>query len=190
MRRNVLFSVTIKFLGFTITDHGILPDDDKIEAIKHYNAPTNVKEVRQFIGLASYYRKFIKNFSTIAGIITDLTKDAVSWNWTPYHQSAFEKIKLLLISAPILQLPAFDKHFELHVDACDTGIGGVIMQEGKPILFESRKLNEAEKRYPTHEGTSCTGTHAEEMESVFNGKQGTSINRQCIAYMVNDAKTT
>ena len=150
-KKCTFFRNKIKFLGFTITDHGILPDDDKIEAIKHYNAPTNVKEVRQFIGLASYYRKFIKNFSTIAGIITDLTKDAVSWNWTPDHQSAFEKIKLLLISAPILQLPAFDKQFELHVDACDTGIGGVIMQEGKSILFESRKLNEAEKRYPTHE---------------------------------------
>jgi len=102
--------------------------------------------------LASYYRKFIKNFAKIAAPLTNLLKKfAVTYDWDEACDEAFGTLKGILVKAPVLKLPDFDKDFEIHSDASDFTIGGVIVQDGRPVTFESKKLSETERRWPTHE---------------------------------------
>jgi len=108
--------------------------------------------LRSFLGLASYYRKFIKNFAKIAAPLTNLLKkSAVTYDWDEACDKAFEALKGILVKVPVLKLPDFDKDFEIHSDASDFAIGGVIVQDGRPVAFESKKLSETERRWPTHE---------------------------------------
>jgi hypothetical protein len=95
--------------------------------------------------LASYYRKFIKNFVKIAAPLTNfLKKSTVTYKWEGTCDEAFETLKGILMKAPMLKLSDFDKDFEIHSDASDFAIGGILMQEGRPVAFESKKLNETE----------------------------------------------
>ncbi len=108
--------------------------------------------MRSFLGLASYYRKFIKNFAKIVAPLTNLLKkSAITYEWEEACGEAFETLKGILVKAPVLKLPDFDKEFEIHSDASDFAIGGVLVQEGRPVAFESKKLSEMERRWPTHE---------------------------------------
>ncbi len=108
--------------------------------------------LRSFLGLASYYRKFIKNFAKIAVLLTNLLKKStVTYEWEGACDKAFETLKGILVKAPVLKLPDFDKDFEIHFDASDFAIGGVLVQEGRPVAFESKKLSETERRWSTHE---------------------------------------
>jgi hypothetical protein len=102
--------------------------------------------------LASYYRKFIKNFAKIAAPLTNLLKKStVTYKWEGTCNETFETLKGILVKAPVLKLPNFDKDFEIHSDASDFAIGGVLVQEGRLMAFENKKLNEIERRWPTHE---------------------------------------
>jgi hypothetical protein len=102
--------------------------------------------------LASYCRKFIKNFAKIgAPLINLLKKFALTYDWDETCDKAFETLKGILVKALVLKLPDFDKDFEIHSDASDFAIGGVIVQDGRPVAFESKKLSETERRWPTHE---------------------------------------
>jgi hypothetical protein len=104
------------------------------------------------LGLASYYRKFIKNFAKIAAPLTNLLKkSAVIYEWEGTCNEAFETLKGILVKALVLKLPDFDKDFEIHSDASDFAIGRILVQEGRPVAFESKKLSETERRWPTHE---------------------------------------
>jgi hypothetical protein len=101
--------------------------------------------LRSFLGLASYYRKFIKNFAKIAAPLTNLLKkSAITYEWEETCNEAFETLKGILVKAPVLKLPDFDKEFEIHFDASDFAIGRVLVEEGKPVAFESKKLSETE----------------------------------------------
>ncbi len=112
----------------------------------------SVPALKSFLGLASYYRKFIKNFAKIATPLTNLLKkSAVTYEWEEACDESFETLKGILVKAPMLKLPDFDKKFEIHSDASDFAIGGVLVQERKPVAFESKKLSETERRWPTHE---------------------------------------
>jgi hypothetical protein len=103
------------------------------------------------LGLASYYRKFIKNSAKIAVPLTNLLKkSSETYNWDEVCGEAFETLKGILVKAPMLKLPDFDKDFEIHSDASDFAIGGVQMQDGRLVAFESKKLNETERKWPTH----------------------------------------
>ena len=150
------------FVGYKITPNGILPDPSKVNSIKNWPALTNVQEVRSFIGLAQYYRRFIPNFAAIASPLTDLTRGTGpkkrSINWTEECQVAFDKIKDLLTSAPVLALPDMNKPFRIETDASDFGVGAVLLQPGNdenkqwhPVAFESKKLSNAERNYPAQE---------------------------------------
>jgi hypothetical protein len=138
------FGVTeVDFLGHRITQEGLKMDDHKVKAILDWEPPKSVPALRSFLGLASYYRKFIKNFAKIAAPLTNLLKKfVVTYEWEEACDEAFETLKGILVKAPVLKLPDFDKDFEILFDASDFAIGGVIVQEGRPVAFESEKLNE------------------------------------------------
>jgi len=147
------FGVTeVDFLGHRITQEGLMMDDHKVKAILDWEPSKSIPALRSFLGLASYYRKFIKNFVKIAALLTNLLKKfTVTYDWEEACDEAFETLKGILVKASVLKLPNFDKDFEIHSDASDFAIGGVIVQDGKPVAFESKKLSETERRWPTHE---------------------------------------
>jgi hypothetical protein len=141
----------ILFLGHKISLGRILMDEAKVKAIHDWPAPKSVSELRSFLGLANYYRKFIAAYSKKAAPLTDLLKKNGKWHWTDQCQAAFDKLKAAVASEPVLHLPNFELPFEVHTDASEKAIGGVLVQEGHPVAFESRKLKEAEQRYSAHE---------------------------------------
>lgn len=150
----------LEFLGFHISAGGYLPSRTKVKAIQDWPRPTNVHEVRQFIGLGSHYRRFIRDFAAIASPLTDLTRGTGTKTrpieWTKECQIAFDEIKRRLTQAPILIPPDHNKPFIIETDACDYGVGAVLLQEGSdglphPIAFESKKLSPEERSYPTQE---------------------------------------
>ncbi len=147
------FEVTeVDFLGHKITQEGLKMDDHKVKAILDWEPPKSVPTLRSFLRLASYHHKFIKNFAKMAAPLKNLLKkSAETYKWDGACDKAFETLKGILVKAPMLKLPNFDKDFEIHFDASDFAIGGVLMQEGRPVAFESKKLNETERRWPTHE---------------------------------------
>ena len=138
------------FLGFIVSADGIHVDDAKIQAIRDWPIPTTLRELQSFHGLATFYRKFIKNFSTIAGPMTDSMKKN-KFTWGPAQQHSFEDIKIKLCNAPVLALPDFDKLFEVEVDASGIGIGAVLNQEGKPVEFFSEKLCSSRQKWSTYQ---------------------------------------
>jgi hypothetical protein len=123
------FGVTeVDFLGHRITQEGLTMDDHKVKAILDWEPPKSVPALRSFLGLASYYRKFIKNFAKIAAPLTNLLKKfTVTCDWDEACDEAFEALKGILVKVPVLKLPDFDKDFEIHSDAFDFAIGGVIV---------------------------------------------------------------
>ena len=123
----------------------------KVKAIQEWKRPSTQKGLRSFLGLANYYHRFIRDFSKIARPLSDLLKKGASQEWDePCHQ-AFEELKSKLSSPPMLKFPKFDKPFEVHTDASDFAIGGVLMQDGRPIAYESKKLDGCQRKWPTHE---------------------------------------
>jgi hypothetical protein len=140
------------FLGHKIIQEGLKMDDHKVKAILDWELPKLVQALRSFLSLASYYRKFIKNFAKMAAPLTIfLKKFARTYEWDGTCDDAFETLKSILVKTLVLKLPDFDKDFEIHFDASDFVIGRILVQEGKLVAFESKKLSETERRWPTHE---------------------------------------
>ena len=126
-------------MGHIVSQEGDKVDPNKIKAIKEWKVPTTIKKLRGFIGLIEYYSKFFKNYGRIeAHLTTLLKKDAFSW--TLQATKAFEHIKEAMCLAPVLAMPDFTKTFIMECDASGNGIGVVLMQEGRPITFESRPI--------------------------------------------------
>ena len=142
---------TIKFLGHIVEQGCIRMDPDKVKAIQDWKTPASLTELRSFLGLANYYRRFIKGYSEKVLPLTELLKKTTCWKWTTSCQEAFDKVKKLLLEDPVLAMPDMFKPFEVQTDASDFALGGVLMQDNHPIAFESRKLSEAERRYTAHE---------------------------------------
>ena len=141
----------VSFLGHRIRDGKLMMDDSKVKAIQEWDPPTKVPQLKSFLGLVNYYRRFIKDYLGRATPLTDLLKKNKAWEWDERCQQAFEDLKKAVTEEPVLALPDHTKVFEVHTDASDFAIGGVLMQERHPIAFESRKLNDAERRYTVQE---------------------------------------
>ena len=127
-------------LGSHYLKRGISVDPEKIEAIMNWATPRNVTDVRSFMGLEGYYKRFIGGFSKVAHAITSLQKKGVKFEWTSRCGESFQQLKNLLTSAPILKVADPEKYFVLCTDACGQGLGGVLMQDNHVICYELRKL--------------------------------------------------
>jgi predicted aspartyl protease/transposase InsO family protein len=146
----------VKFLGHVVSDKGISMQQDKVGAVRDWPTPSTKVELQAFLGLANYYRRFIHNFSAIVAPLTDATRgDKKAFKWGGPQDLAFEAIKEAFTSAPVLRLPDPEKPFTVTTDASNFGIGGVLEQEWEdgahPVAYISRKLNDAERNYPTHD---------------------------------------
>ncbi|GJR53859.1 reverse transcriptase domain-containing protein [Tanacetum coccineum] len=142
---------TVKFLGHVIDSSGIHVDPAKIEAVKNWASPTTPSEIRQFLGLAGYYRRFIEGFSKIAKPMTELTQKNQKFDWGEEQEEAFQLLKQKLCAAPILALPEGSDDFVVYCDASIKGLGAVLMQRMKVIAYASRQLKIHEKNYTTHD---------------------------------------
>ena len=141
----------VQFLGHVIDSQGIHVDPAKIEAIKDWATPTTPTEIRQFLGLAGYYRRFIEGFSKVAKPLTKLTQKSEKFEWCDKAEEAFQLLKHKLCSAPILALPEGSEDFVVYCDASYKGLGAVLMQREKVIAYASRQLKKHEKNYTTHD---------------------------------------
>ncbi|GJS73849.1 putative reverse transcriptase domain-containing protein [Tanacetum coccineum] len=141
----------VQFLGHVIDSRGIHVDPAKIESIKDWASPKTPTEIRQFLGLAGYYRRFIEGFSKIAKSMTKLTQKGIKFDWGEKEENAFQLIKQKLCSAPILALPEGSEDFVVYYDASHKGLGAVLMQREKVIAYASRQLKVHEKNYTTHD---------------------------------------
>ncbi|GJT54965.1 putative reverse transcriptase domain-containing protein [Tanacetum coccineum] len=141
----------VQFLGHVIDSQGIHLDPTKIKSIKDWESPKTPTEICQFLGLAGYYRRFIKGFSKIAKSMTKLTQKGVKFDWGNKQEVAFQLLKQKLCSAPILALPEGSKDFVVYCDASHKGLGVVLMQREKVISYASRQLKIHEKNYTTHD---------------------------------------
>ena len=159
----------LKFLGHVVGEGGCRPQQDKVAAVRDWPPLTSVTHVRQFLGLAGYYRKYIQGFSDLAQPLTRLTKGAVEWEWGPKEQAAQDAIKRTLISAPTLALPNMraaaegEAPFVVQTDASGVALGGVLMQDVgqglRPIAYEGRQFSPAEQNYGTGERELCALHH-------------------------------
>ncbi|CAN6463204.1 unnamed protein product [Victoria cruziana] len=146
-----LWLTEIAFLGHVISAQGVTMDPGKVEAVVNWPRPMNIIEVRGFLGLAGYYRKFVHNFSQLVIPMTKLLKKGIEFLWTDKCEKTFRKVKGRLTSAPILNLPKVGETFVVFTDASREGYGGILMQENKVIAYTSRQLRQHEKNYVTHD---------------------------------------
>jgi len=139
----------LKYLGHIIDREGIRTDPEKVSAVADWPEPRTIKQIRQFIGMASWYRRFIAGFSKIAAPLTQLTKKNARWTWGKEQKEAFRTLKAKLVSAPVLACPDFSKRFVLQTDASTSGLGAVLTQQHEDgervIAYASRTLNAAER---------------------------------------------
>jgi hypothetical protein len=147
-------------LGHIISKDGIAVDPEKIEAIREWSALKNVAEVRSFMGLAGYYRRFTEGFSNIAHRVTYFQRKGVKFQWTLDCEKSFQHLKKLLTSAPILRTIDLEEDFIVCTNACNEGLGGVLSQNRFVICYESRNLKDHERNYATHDLELTTIVHA------------------------------
>jgi hypothetical protein len=150
----------VAFLGHVLTAEGVAVDPEKIEAVLEWQQPKSVTDIRSFLGLAGYYRRFIENFSKIAKPMTELLKNNVPFVWSPKCEASFQELKSLLTTTPVLTLPDIRKDFVVYCDASRPGLGCVLMQDGKVVAYASRQLRKYEENYPTHDLELAAVVHA------------------------------
>ena len=138
----------VAFLGHVVSKDGVSVDPKKINAVTEWQRPTSVTEIRSFLGLAGYYRRFVEGFSKLAAPMTRLTQKNIKFEWSEKCERSFQELKNRLVSAPILALSVSGKEFVVYSDTSIQGLGCVLMQEGRVIAY--RQLKPHEKNYSFH----------------------------------------
>ncbi|KAA0059723.1 pol protein [Cucumis melo var. makuwa] len=141
----------VTFLGHVVSSEGVSVDPAKIEAVTNWPRPSTVSEIRSFLGLAGYYRRFVEDFSRIASPLTQLTRKGTPFVWSPACESSFQELKQKLVTAPVLTVPDGSENFVIYSDASKKGLGCVLMQQGKVVAYASRQLKIHEQNYLTHD---------------------------------------
>ncbi|GJP48125.1 hypothetical protein CLOM_g7403 [Closterium sp. NIES-68] len=154
----------LEFLGHVISTEGIRIDSKKLRAIQEWKPPTNLPQLQSFLGFVNYVRRFIPNMAGLTGPLTDLLQKGTCYEWGEKQQAAFEALKKLLMSPPVLRIADPEWPFEVITDASDIAIGAVLMQDFgnglQPIAYESRKMQSAERNYPVHDKEMLAIVHA------------------------------
>ena len=150
---------SIEFLGVTVDQGTVQMDHKKVEKVQNWPIPSNITEVRRFLGFTGYYRYFIQDYSSIARPLLDLTQKTTPWNWDQPQQTAFEQLRNTMCSKPVLRQPDFSKRFFVHTDASAYGVGAILSQEGElntsnpskprqhPIAYYSATFIPTERNY-------------------------------------------
>ncbi|KAL0536730.1 hypothetical protein IC582_025690 [Cucumis melo] len=141
----------VSFLGHVVSKAGVSVDPAKIKAVTSWTRPSTISEVRSFLGLAGYYRRFVENFSRIATTLTQLTRKGAPFVWSKACEDSFQNLKQKLVTAPVLTVPDGSGSFVIYSDASKKGLGCVLMQQGKVVAYASRQLKSHEQNYPTHD---------------------------------------
>ncbi|WVZ94230.1 hypothetical protein U9M48_040146 [Paspalum notatum var. saurae] len=150
----------VAFLGHIVTAKGVAVDPEKVRAVSEWQQPTNVMEIRSFLGLAGYYRRFIEGFAKIAGPLFALQKKGAKFEWTTACEKSFQELKAKLTIAPVLVQPDIFRDYVMYCDASRQGLGCVHMQDGKVIAYASWKLKDHKQNYPTHDLELAAVVHA------------------------------
>ena len=145
LKRCEFWSTEVTFLRHVVSKEGIKVDPLKIKAVAEWPRPTNVTEVRIFLGLAGYYRRFLKDFSKIASPLINLLKKTSKFKWSNKCEQAFQELKRRLTTTPILTMPEEGKEYTIYSDASKNRLGCVLMQDDKIIAYASRQLKPYEK---------------------------------------------
>ena len=151
IRKSFFGKPEVEYLGYNITRKGIKPDQKKVDAIFQIAKPTGKRDVRRFIGMVNYYRDLWIRRSHVLAPLTKIAGASAKWQWTEKEQNAFDTMKEIISKETLLAYPNFSQPFDIHTDASHTQLGAVISQNGIPIAFYSRKLNDAQTRYTTTE---------------------------------------
>lgn len=156
LEKCVFFGRSVDYLGFEVSKDGIRPGSKKISAVENFPSPTNQHQVRQFLGLASFFRRFVQGFSILAKPLTQLLRKDAAWVWGQEQQSAFATLKDKLVQKPILALYNPKADTELHTDACKIGIAGILLQRDdqdklRPIAYFSRQTTPEEQNYSSYD---------------------------------------
>jgi len=168
---------TVTYLGHVVGQGCVAPVLAKVRAISEYPQPTTKKELQRFLGMVGYYRRFCEHFSTTVFHLTELLRDKVKYTWSVDCQRAFDNVKSLLCSSPVLAAPCFDRPFSLEVDASQVGAGAVLLQgdnEGvvRPVSFFSKKRNCYQKNYSVIEKEALSLIWALQHFNVYVGAGG------------------
>jgi hypothetical protein len=150
----------VAFSGHVILRGGISVDPSKVQDVLSWNAPTSVGDIRSFLGLAGYYRRFIEEFSKISKPMTELLEKDKKFEWTFAYEPSFQELKKRLTTALILVMPNMEKPFSIYCDASGHGLGCVLMQHGHVVVYASRQLRKHEAHYLTHDLELVVVVHA------------------------------
>lgn len=149
----------LQFLGFVISGDTVRMDPKKTAVVREWPVPKDLGQLRSFLGMANYFRRFVKGYSNLVRPVHHLLRKSEQWKWTEACQKAFAKAKETLVNVPVLAQPDFRRSFEVVADACGFGIGAVLLQEGRPVAFESRGITSAECNYNIGEQESLAVVH-------------------------------
>jgi hypothetical protein len=150
----------VAFLGHVISKGGISVDPSKVQDVLSWKTPTSLSDIRSFLGLAGYYRRFIEGFSKISKPMTELLEKDKQFHWTAACESSFQELKKRLTTTPVLVMPNMEKTFSLYCDVSGQGLGCVLMQDGHVVAYASRQLRKHEVNYPTHDLELAAVVHA------------------------------
>jgi hypothetical protein len=150
----------VSFLGHIISKGGISIDPSKVKDVLSLNTPHNVSDIRSFLGLAGYYRRFIEGFFKITKPMTKLLEKGKTFEWTPKHEANFQELKKRLTTAPVLTMPDMEKPFSIYCNASGQGLGYMLMQHDHVVAHTSRQLWKHQEKYVTHDLKLAAVVHA------------------------------